>query len=84
MDEQVARDRVENIIDALKAHPNFKQPLPLEGESKTQFILRYVAHMVSPPQEEGESCEIECVDLARAIKYLDNEVEAIWIAFNKD
>jgi hypothetical protein len=75
-----AKDRMsaQELLRRLKAHPNYNSPIPMRGESKTDFILRSVAHLISPPQEEGESNEIECVDVSAAVIALGPELEKAW------
>lgn len=52
----------------LRDHPNYEFPSPKKGESQIAFALRCAAHLLSPPQQDGESQEIECVEAAAQIK----------------
>lgn len=71
--------RKENLnlkaTELLKSHPNYKDQEPLEGESVIAYTLRCAAHIVSPPQEEGESYDIECTTIKAAILGLEKEIE---------
>ena len=58
----------------LSSHPNFKFPKFRKGESDSDYALRCAAALISPPQEPGESQEIECVDAARQILDLRRRV----------
>lgn len=69
---------VGQVVEALKRHPNYEDKYPIKGETKTQFTLRCIAHLVSPPMEENESNEVECVDLASAILAMNDEIEEKW------
>jgi len=59
-------------------HPNYEELIPLEGESLVSFTLRCAAHLVSPPQYDGESYEVECTDIAASILSIGPEVEEKW------
>ncbi len=60
-------------VDLLKDHPNYKMPVPRKGESQIAFAIRCAANLLSPPQNPGESYEVECVDAARQIRSLTKE-----------
>jgi hypothetical protein len=62
----------------MQKHPNYKKPVPIPGETKTQFILRAASHLVSPPMEEDESYETECIYVAQGIRALEPELEKAW------
>ena len=62
-------------IDALKKHPNYKDTYPYPDEDIISFTLRTCAHLVSPPQEERESYEVECVDIRDGILALKDEIQ---------
>lgn len=66
----------------LTDHPNFSLPAPELGESAISFAMRCAAHAVSPPQDAGESYEVECVDVAQQLRDLTEAVEAKW--FSRD
>ena len=66
-------------VDELKKHPNYKDLTPIEGESLVAFTLRYAANLVSPPQFEGESYDVECTTIKDGILSLQEEIEK---AFN--
>lgn len=65
-------------IQKLQRHPNYKKPIPKEGETKTQFILRAVSELISPPQDALESYELECITAAKAVMMMDTDLEGIW------
>lgn len=66
-----------NAIEKLQRHPNYKKPTPKKGETKTQFILRAVAELLSPPQGALESYELECITAAKAVMMMDDDLEKI-------
>lgn len=66
--------------DRLDSHPNFKLPTPNENEGLVAFTLRCAAHLVSPPKEDGESHENECIEVARQILDLRDRVQSAWDA----
>ena len=68
-------------IDRLKEHPNYKDLTPIKGESLVAFTLRYAANLVSPPQYEGESYEVECTTIKDGILSLEEEIEAAFKNF---
>jgi hypothetical protein len=67
----------------MMSHPNYAQPDPIQGETLIQYALRCAAHLVSPPQEEGESYDIECVNVAASILSIDRDIEARWNSYQK-
>ena len=67
----------------LRSHPNYSQKDPIEGESQISYAMRCAAHLVSPPQEVGESYDIECVDVRDGILSLIDDVEKRWNEFHK-
>jgi len=67
----------------MMSHPNYAQPDPIPGETLVQYTLRCAAHLVSPPQEEGESYDIECVNVAISILSIDGDIEARWNKYQK-
>lgn len=69
---------LKKVLVMMKAHPNYSDPVPLPGESKVVFALRWASHLISPPQEEGESYDLECTDVACAILALEDDIEAAW------
>jgi hypothetical protein len=75
--------RIRDWLSRLKSHPNFKEQVPLEGETQIEFALRSAAHLISPPMEDGESTHIECVDLALAVRALAPELNDIWSKHQK-
>lgn len=74
--------KIYQTVKGLKSHPNWEQKSPIEGESKTAYILRYIAHLISPPQIPGESVELECVDIKDAVLSLEQEIEDNWNRFH--
>ena len=62
-------------IDELKKHPNYKDTYPYPDEDIISFTLRTCAHLVSPPQEPGESYEVECLDIRDGILALKEEIK---------
>ncbi len=62
----------------LKKHPNYEDKIPLDNETKVQFTLRMIAHLISPPMEESETNEIECIDISCAVLAMNDEIEKIW------
>jgi len=67
--------------ESLSSHINYKPILPEQNESPISFALRAAAHLISPSQVSGESNEIECVDVAKQILGLKDELEQKWRAF---
>lgn len=63
-------------------HPNYRQPGPLIGESLIGFVLRSAAHLVSPPMDNDESYECECIDVAVEIRMLENKLRKKWVGRN--
>ncbi|WP_158600324.1 hypothetical protein [Fibrisoma montanum] len=66
------------LVNEMKKHPNYKELTPNTGETLVAFSLRCAAHLISPPQEEGEDYELECVDVAVAIQALAPDIEQKW------
>lgn len=71
------------VHKTLRLHPNFKFPdvpagVRLDGPDITAavvFAIESVAAYVSPPKAEGEDDELECIDVATAIReYLRPEI----------
>jgi intracellular sulfur oxidation DsrE/DsrF family protein len=75
-EKSIARTR--RALNSLKKHPNYAALEPLDGEDKIAFALRSVSHLISPPQEHGETNEIECIHLADAVLLLREDIEAKW------
>lgn len=71
--------KIEQSLLTLKSHPNFKELTPLKGEELLPFTLRYIAHLVSPPMYDGESNEMECIDISKAILSSESEILSIWV-----
>lgn len=72
---------IKEVLDKLKSHPNFSQPIPINGESQIDFTLRVVAHLISPPMADDESTHIECINLAEAVRAMGPELNEIWNNF---
>ena len=76
------RDREEKGAKAAKSvmaqHPNYRQTSPLMYESVIGFVLRSAAHLVSPPMDNDESYECECVDVAEEIRALEDQLTDAW------
>lgn len=70
--------KIRDILSHLKCHPNFKEQIPIDGETQIDFALRAAAHLISPPFVDGESTHIECIDLASAVRALSTELNDIW------
>ncbi len=70
--------KIRDVLAHLKSHPNYKEQIPIDGESQIDFALRVAAHLISPPFEDGESTHIECIDLASAVRALAPELNDIW------
>lgn len=81
--ELIRKITIADNVDALKLHPNYKDLEPIKGESIVAYTLRYAANLVSPPQFEGESYDIECVTIKAGILGLEKEIEEKWNKFNK-
>lgn len=62
----------------LADHPNYREPNPLAGESLIGFVLRSTAHLVSPPMDDDETYECECVDVATEIRAMEDTLTKIW------
>jgi hypothetical protein len=73
-----------SAIEKLQRHPNYRKSIPKNGETKTQFILRAVAELLSPPQGALESYELECITAATAVKMMDSDLERTWEDYNKN
>ncbi len=69
------RDDLPTGVDYLAQHPNFEISDPEPGESEIEYAVRMCAHLVSPPKEPGEDCEITCETVAEAILGLGLELE---------
>jgi hypothetical protein len=52
---------VRESLEALKSHCNYRDQEPLVGESLIAYTLRCAAHLVSPPQDDDESYDVECI-----------------------
>jgi len=74
----ITENRSIEALNELMAHPNYESIMPLKGESKVSFALRAAAHLVSPPMVEGESNEVECVDVANSILLLKGDIDKRW------
>lgn len=77
LDQEKVR-KYDEFLNSLKQHPNYKSPIPREGETKTRFILRAVGELISPDQEEEESYDLECVDIRKALIFMEKELDEIW------
>lgn len=75
--------KIRDVLAHLKKHPNFKEQIPIDGETQIDFALRVAAHLISPPMEEDESTHIECIDLASAVRALAPELNDIWNKYHK-
>lgn len=76
-------DFAQRAYDIMKAHPNYKKPIPEKGESQIEFACRAIADLISPPQEPNESYDLECVDIAKAIRIsLVKDLKKIWLKHN--
>ena len=64
-----------SIVEEMESHPNWIRITPNKGESPIQFALRYAAMLISPPQEDGESYDLECVDIKAALLSISDQVE---------
>lgn len=65
-------------VSEMRAHPSYLLPTPTEGESQIAFALRCASHIVSPPQFEGESYDVECTTVRDGILSLLDEVTQRW------
>lgn len=65
-------------VKQMREHPNYKLPTPLEHESQIEFALRCASNIVTPPQFEGESYEVECTTIRDGIISLVDEVTKKW------
>ena len=81
--EQEKERKYDEFLNSMKQHPNYKSPVPIEGESKTRFILRAVGELISPDQEEDESYDLECVDIRKALKFMEKELDEIWDKYHQ-
>ena len=63
-------------------HPNYRAKTPNRGESLIGFVLRSAAHLVSPPMDDDESYECECVDVAEEITGLEGQLTKAWALEN--
>ena len=74
--EEIRKEILQNgaeIYDALKEHPNFQFPenIPTRyehPETVIEWVCEATARLLSPPQEDGESNELECIDVATAVR----------------
>ena len=66
------------VVQDLRTHPNYKETKPQEGESIVAFTLRCAAHLISPPMENDEDNEFECIDIAAQILALEKSVIKRW------
>lgn len=66
----------------LMKHVAYKDLVPYKDETLLRFTLRFVANLISPPQQEQESMEIECKELSSAITdmALHDKIFCIWMA----
>ncbi len=62
----------------LNEHPNFELPAPFPGETSIHYALRCAALLISPPKLEGENYSIRCVEVARQIADLEDDLEQLW------
>lgn len=70
-------------VKDLTSHSNYKHSEPVEGESVIAYTLRCASHLVSPPMEDGEDNEFECVDVARQILALEKKINEQWNEYKK-
>jgi hypothetical protein len=77
-----AEIKLGTALKMLKSHPNYKDQQPYKGEGLVAYTLRCAAHLVSPPQFEGESYDVECTDIASGILSLEEEITKRWKEFN--
>lgn len=78
----VRKKQIAKSIDSLKSHPNYKEPQPFKGEGLVAYTLRCAANLVSPPQMDGESYDVECTEIKSAILLLESEIEKKWFDYN--
>jgi len=63
---------------SLASHVNYKKGQPRPYETPIVYALRQAAHLLSPPMEDDESSEIECVDAAKQIRALAPKLQKLW------
>lgn len=79
---QINKDAIIGMrVREMRNHPNYLLPTPIQGETQIAFALRCASHLVSPPQESGESYELECVDVRDGILSLLDDVQNRWDKF---
>lgn len=76
---KIPRYKQGTILKDLKNHPNFKMPNPYFFDDPIKYTLACVAELISPLQENRESNEVECVDLAKAVKAFNSDIAKIWV-----
>ena len=59
----------------MSEHPNYKFEVPQKDETTIHYVLRCVAHLISPPQEFGESQEIKCSEVSNQILNLESQIK---------
>lgn len=77
-------DTTKDALMTMKAHPNYINPTPQKGESPIAFALRGIAHLISPPQQPGESYDLECVDIAASVLAMREELELAWQLYESE
>ncbi len=65
-------------LHQLESHPNYKETIPTKGDSLLSYTLRYISNLVSPPQAKGETYDIECVVIKRAILGTHYKIQRNW------
>jgi hypothetical protein len=73
---ELARGKQQLAI--MKSHPNYSFPFPDYREDSLEFSSRAIGELISPPQQPGESQELECVDIKAALVAYSYELRAIW------
>lgn len=66
------------IVQDLRTHPNYKETKPQANETIVAFTLRCAAHLISPPMEDDEDNEFECIDIAEQVLALEKSVTHRW------
>lgn len=64
--------------NSLTNHQTYAASIPRSGETKTQFTLRYVANLVSPPQVHGKPKDVNQKAISAAIQNAESDIEQAW------
>lgn len=75
-------DDAKQARDVMKKHPNYQDVEPKVGEGLCFYTLRYAANLISPPQHDGESYDVECTTIKGALLTLEKEILKKWKHFN--